>query len=154
MPDLLEVGRVTKSHGVRGEVLVKFTTDRNERWSAGARLRVGDDWMTVLAGRVHHERHIVAFEGVGDRDAADLLRGKIVSAEPIDDPEALFVHVLVGAEVVEVDGTERGRVRSVVENPAADLLELDSGALVPLTFLTEHREGVIVIDPPEGLFDL
>ncbi len=154
MPDLLEVGRVTKSHGVRGEVLVKFTTDRNERWSAGARLRVGDDWMTVLAGRVHHERHIVAFEGIGDRNAADLLRGKIVSAEPIDDPEALFVHVLVGTDVVEVDGTRRGTVRAVIENPASDLLELDTGALVPLTFVVERRRDEIVIEPPAGLFDL
>jgi len=136
------------------EVLVKFTTDRNERWATGARLRVGDEWMTVRAGRVHHERHIVAFEGVADRNAADLLRGKIVSAEPIDDPDALFVHELVGTEVVEVDGTSRGTVRSVIENPAADLLELDSGALVPLTFVTEQRDDVTVIDPPAGLFDL
>ena len=49
---------------------------------------------------------------------------------------------------------EVARIRSVIENPAADLLELDSGALVPLTFVTEQRDDVTVIDPPAGLFDL
>jgi 16S rRNA processing protein RimM len=42
---------------------------------------------------------------------------------------------------------------AVVANPAADLLELDSGALVPVVFVVEHGAGPIVIDPPAGLFD-
>jgi 16S rRNA processing protein RimM len=56
--------------------------------------------------------------------------------------------------VVEADGTPRGRCVAVVENPAADLLELESGALVPVVFVTSHSPGRIVIDPPPGLFDL
>jgi 16S rRNA processing protein RimM len=42
----------------------------------------------------------------------------------------------------------------VVANPAADLLELDGGALVPVTFVVGHAAGEITIDPPEGLLDL
>jgi 16S rRNA processing protein RimM len=42
---------------------------------------------------------------------------------------------------------------AVVANPAADLLELESGALVPVVFVTERRADTIVIDPPLGLFD-
>ena len=56
--------------------------------------------------------------------------------------------------MVEVDGTTRGTCVSVVANPAADLLELDTGALVPVVFVTEHAAGRIVIAPPDGLFDL
>jgi 16S rRNA processing protein RimM len=78
----------------------------------------------------------------------------VLAAEPLDDPDELWVHELVGATVVEVGGAERGRVESVLANPASDLLVLDSGALVPLTFVVERTEGRIVIDPPEGLFDL
>ena len=74
-------------------------------------------------------------------------------AEPIDDPDALWVHHLVGAAVVELDGTERGRCVAVIDNPAADLLELDSGALVPVTFVVGFDDGVVTIDPPEGLFE-
>ena len=43
---------------------------------------------------------------------------------------------------------------AVIENPAADLLELESGALVPVVFVVEHDAARIVIDPPDGLFDL
>jgi 16S rRNA processing protein RimM len=63
------------------------------------------------------------------------------------------VHHLVGAAVVELDGTDRGRCTAVIDNPAADLLELESGALVPMTFVVAFDGGVVTIDPPEGLFD-
>ena len=42
----------------------------------------------------------------------------------------------------------------MIDNPAADLLELDSGALVPVVFVTEQSPERIVIDPPDGLFEL
>ena len=53
------------------------------------------------------------------------------------------------------DGTEVGRVASVQDNPAHELLVLDSGALVPVVFVTD-ASGLperVVIDPPEGLLD-
>ena len=64
------------------------------------------------------------------------------------------MHELIGTAVVDVDGTPRGTCVAVVANPAADLLELDTGALVPVVFVTEHSAERIVIAPPDGLFDL
>jgi ribosomal 30S subunit maturation factor RimM len=63
------------------------------------------------------------------------------------------VHQLIGSVVRETDGTERGRVVSVVANPAHDQLVLDTGALVPAVFVVSCADGVTVIDPPDGLFD-
>ena len=42
-----------------------------------------------------------------------------------------------------------------MDNPAADLLVLDTGALVPVVFVvgTPH-DGVIDVDTPDGLFEL
>ena len=56
-------------------------------------------------------------------------------------------------------GVDHGPVVAVQANPASDLLELDSGALVPLRFVVggvEHdRDGRVVrVDPPDGLLDL
>ena len=65
-----------------------------------------------------------------------------------------YEHELVGARVVLVDGEAVGTVTEVESNPAADLLVLDSGALVPVVFITQHEQGRVTIDPPEGLFDL
>ena len=56
-------------------------------------------------------------------------------------------------KVCEADGTKRGRVQSVQANPASDLLVLESGALVPLTFLVEQSGDRLVVDVPDGLFD-
>ena len=47
-----------------------------------------------------------------------------------------------------------GTCVAVVANPAADLIELDGGALVPVTFVVDHAPGVLTVDPPDGLFDL
>jgi 16S rRNA processing protein RimM len=152
--DRLEVGRIAKSHGLRGEVNVALTTNRAERVAPGSVLFDGHDDLVVVSSRPHLERWIVAFEGIDSREAADALRGRALWAEPIEDPDTMWVHQLIGARVVEVDGTERGTVDAVQSNPASDLLVLDSGALVPLTFVTGRAADVVTIDPPEGLFDL
>jgi 16S rRNA processing protein RimM len=152
--DLLEVGRIGRAHGVRGDVLVHLTTDRLERVAVGSRLRAGDRWLTVTASSRSNDRWRVHFEGIDDRNVAESLSGTVLSAEPLDDPDVLWVHHLIGSEVVEVGGARRGRCVAVLDNPAADLLELDSGALVPVTFVVSAAEGVVTIDPPEGLFDL
>ncbi|MDF2733149.1 MAG: rimM, partial [Desertimonas sp.] len=96
---------------------------------------------------------LVTLAELGDRSAAQRFTNTTVYAEPIDDPDEMWVHDLIGAEVVEVSGRSRGTCVAVVANPAADLLELASGALVPVVFVTEQGDGRIVIDPPLGLFD-
>lgn len=151
---LLEVGRIGRAHGVKGDVLVHLTTDRVERLAAGSRLKAGERWLTVTASSRSNDRWRVHFAGVDDRDAAETLARVVLMAEPIDDPDALWIHELIGADVVEVGGTSRGRCVAVIDNPAADLLELESGALVPASFVVSAGGGVITIDPPAGLFEL
>lgn len=153
-PDLLLVGYVRKSHGVRGDVVVRLTTNRLERVATGATLMVGETERTITTSRPHQGDHIVHFDGVDDRNVADALRGAELKAEPIDDPDELWVHELVGCVVVDVEGIERGMVTELVANPASDLLELDTGALVPLRFVTTHDAGTITVDVPDGLFAL
>ncbi len=153
----LEVGRITKPHGLRGEVVVFLTSDYPElRLERGSRLYLDNgDELLVRSSRSHQDRWLVEFEGVVDRVGAERLAGRRLTANALDDPEALWVHELVGARVVEEGtGIERGRVVSVVANPAHDLLELDSGALVPVVFVQSLTDGVVTIAPPEGLFDL
>jgi 16S rRNA processing protein RimM len=153
-PGLLEVGRIGRAHGIKGDVFVDLITDRTERVAVGSRLFGAGRWLTITACSPSGPRWRVHLEGVDDRNAAEALAGTVLSAEPITDPDALWIHELIGAEVVEVDGTRRGRCVAVVANPAADLLELDTGALVPLTFVVTRAEGEITVDVPAGLFEL
>ena len=86
--------------------------------------------------------------------AADALRDTVLMAEPIDDPDGLWVHRLIGAEVVDPAGTVVGIVGAVEANPASDLLVLDTGALIPLRFVVGQEPGRLVVDLPAGLLDL
>lgn len=152
----LEVGRVVKAHALTGEVVVHPVTNRPERFRAGAVLWVGAERRVVASARPHRDRWLVRFEGVDDRDAAEALRGAVVSAEPLGEPPPgeVWVHEVVGAEVRLRSGAVVGRVVAVQANPAHDLLVLDGGALVPMVFVVGQSPGRVVIDPPDGLLDL
>jgi 16S rRNA processing protein RimM len=157
--DRLVVGRVGRAHGLRGEVAVTFSSNRPERSAPGAVLFAGDRELLVEASRPHQGRMLVRFTGIDDRTAAEALLGAELTAAPLtDDVELgereLWVHEVVGAEVQDRSGATVGRVVAVEANPAHDLLVLDGGTLVPMVFVVEQRDGVVVVDPPEGLFDL
>lgn len=134
-------------------MVVTLWTNRAERLEAGSVLCADTGWLTVTAARAFQRRWIVQFAEVGDRSMAESLRGQVLRAEPISDPDELWVHELIGMMVCEADGTERGRVEAVQTNPASDLLVLDSEALVPLTFLVEQSGDRLIVDVPSGLFE-
>jgi 16S rRNA processing protein RimM len=154
---LREVGRIGRAHGVQGELYVSLITDRFERIAPGSRLLAGSRWLTVVESRQQPQRWLVRFEGVDDRTSAEKLTNTPLQAEPLrddDDADALWVHELIGSRVVDQQGVDRGTCTAVLDNPAHDILELDSGALIPVTFVVSCRQGITTIDPPEGLFDL
>lgn len=151
---MLEVGRIAKPHGLRGELAVVLTTERLERLAPGATLHTAEGPLEVVSSRPHQAGHLVTFLGVTDRDGAEALRGRVLLAAPLDDPDEVWVHDLVGRDVVEGDGTPRGRVTALEVNPASDLLVLEGGALVPLTFVLDPAADPLVVDAPDGLFDL
>jgi 16S rRNA processing protein RimM len=140
-PSRLEVARVGRAHGLRGEVAVTFTSNRPER----------------TAARRHQGRWLVQFDDVRDRTQAEQLLGVVLTGDVIDDQDLgdhLWVHEMIGSAVVDRDGHELGTVASVEANPAHDLLVLDGGALIPIVFVTEHAAGRIIVDVPDGLFEL
>ena len=150
----LEIGRVARPHGLRGEVVVVLVTDRLERLAPGSFLDADGRPLRVAAARPHRRNHIVSFDEITDRAAAESLQGVTLRAPAIADPNELWVHELIGAPVVTMDGVHVGVVEAVEANPASDILVLENGALVPATFVVEQREDTtVVIDPPEGLLD-
>jgi 16S rRNA processing protein RimM len=155
---VLEVGRIVKPHGIKGEVVVELITNRTERVAPGSVLTTASGPLEVERSRRFEAtgagRWIVAFRGVVDREGAEGLRGEVLQADPVEDPDGLWVHQLVGAEVVDRDGIVLGTVEAVEANPASDLLVLNTGTLIPLRFVVDHRSGQVEVDPPPGLLDL
>ena len=158
----LEVGRFGRPHGVKGQIYIKLSTDRSERVQIGARLWAGE-WFEVSArtsmANTGADRWVVGIVGIDDRNDVERLVNKVVWAEPIDDPGAVWVHQVIGAKVLDTDGIDRGVCIAVLKNPANDLLELESGALVPVLFVESVVPDdiggfVVTIDPPDGLFEV
>ena len=153
---MLQVGRIVKPHGLRGDVIVSLATNRDERVAPGSVLTTDDGrTMTVLRSSPHQGRFIVTFEGLSGIDDAERARGTELFAPPLDDPDALWIHDLIGAEVEDSTGRVLGTVESVEANPASDLLVLDGGALIPLRFVVGNEPGVrVTVEVPDGLLDL
>jgi 16S rRNA processing protein RimM len=150
----LEVGRIVKAQGLRGQVLVDLWSDRRERLTAGNTLLSERGPLVVVAAAAHQARFIVTFDRIDSREEAERWRGVVLSAPRIDDASVIWIDQLYGAEVVDVAGVRRGVVVDVEANPASDLMVLDSGALVPLTFVVAvDANRRVEIDPPEGLFE-
>jgi 16S rRNA processing protein RimM len=167
------VGRIVKPHGVRGELVVDVRTDSAElRFAAGSVLfvtaRDGSAVrpLTVTAARPHSGRLLVFFDGVAGREAADELRGVVLSANAVDlpdieDPDEFYDHQLEGLAVVTVAGAAVGTVREVLHGAGGDLLAIDRGpgdeVLVPFVHQIVPEVDVpgrrIVIDPPPGLLE-
>jgi 16S rRNA processing protein RimM len=152
----LAVGRIVKPHGLRGDVIVSLTTNRDERVAVGSTLEDTEGRMfEVDRSTPHQGRFIVTFRGVNSIDEAETLRDRALFAPPIEDPDALWVHHLVGSAVFDTAGIRLGIVDGVQANPASDLLVLDGGALIPLRFVVDHQPGVrVTVEVPDGLLDL
>jgi 16S rRNA processing protein RimM len=165
------VGRIGKPHGIRGDVTIEVRTDEPERrFEAGAVLRVepprGSAFplgaLTVREARWHSSTLLVAFEELGDRNAAEGARGLLLHATlPADaspeDPDEYYAHQLAGLAAYDEDGAHLGEVTRLLGGGAQDLLVVSTPdgrealvpfvkALVPEVDLAGRR--VVIADRP------
>ncbi|MGZ4124339.1 MAG: ribosome maturation factor RimM [Actinomycetota bacterium] len=120
------VGRVTRAHGVKGEVAVMVLTEVGERFEPGGVVYLEDGRrLSVAESRPHRGRMLVTFDGVRDRDAADnLVQRKLVVPESESPPlpdGSYWDHQLIGSEVVTESGRSLGELRDVIHTPANDV---------------------------------
>lgn len=171
----LQIGRVVKPHGVRGELVVEPTTDDPEgRFAVGTvltgRQRGKERTLTVTATRPHQGRLLVTVAEVSDRTDADTLRGLRFFGDPVIDPdgEAYYDHQLEGLRVLDCGQVDEetanarayegespepvdiGVVSGVTHGPAGTLLEVAVDADAPLatagsTVLVPFRRAIVPI---------
>lgn len=143
------VGRITKAHGVRGEVAVQVLSDNPERFADGAAVWLeGGRRLTVSGSRGKGSRLLVAFEGVGDRTAAEALRGAAIvvpeSMLPRLPEGEYWPHELERCEVVTQSGRSLGRIEDVIPNPANDIWVAVSDGTE--TLIPAIRDVVVSVD--------
>ncbi len=164
------VGRIARAHGIRGEVVVNVETDfPHERFRPGAELYVkqgpGVKVLVLATVRFHHERPVMALDGVEDMNAAMALAGTELRV-PVERlmplPGGTFYrHDLVGCGVETRNGERIGVVTNVEGTLGRSRLVVETSggeALIPLVeaicIAIAPADKRIVIDPPEGLLEL
>lgn len=171
-PAWIEVGRISRAHGVRGEVRVISDSDNPERFAEGSVLYARPSQVDALGSRNVQRRRliidsvrgtgtspIVAFRETDSREAAESLRGYVLEVAAADLPtladDEFYPFDLEGLLVRNQDGQVIGRVTQVADCPAHALLSvrLESGEKVLVPFvaaavpLVAAEKGFVVVDP-------
>ena len=127
--ELVRVGRVGRPHGLQGAFVVEEASEAPERFEVGATLYAGGAAARVVESKRARGRPVVRLDRRVDR-GTELAVPR--DALPPPEEDAYYVFQLVRLDVVEEGGRGRGRVAEVTPGVANDVLELDSGALLPL----------------------
>lgn len=154
---LLAVGRVAGAFGVRGEVRISaFTEEPLALARFGAlRRQDGSPALTITTAREAKGGLICRCDGVETKEQADALRGLRLfiarDALPEPDEDEFYLADLIGLAVVDPAGAPVGKVKSVQDFGAGDILEIipeEGGATWYLPFT---REAVPEVKIAEGL---
>ena len=172
MEDLIITGKIIGAHGVRGEVKVFPLTDNARRFLSmkkcyltGAKLENPVE-TTVVSARIDRGNVLVKFEGVLDRDKAELLRGRFIAVDRKDavklKKDNYFITDLKGLKVIDDDRGEVGTVIDCFETGPQFTLEIkrDKKKNLMIPFVKAYcyevsiEEGFIKCKMPDGLYEL
>jgi 16S rRNA processing protein RimM len=159
--DLVEIGRVTRPHGIRGELRVQLHWPESDAFEHAGSVTLERDGRTLFSGKVVSARRaekavLLKLQGVDDRNAAESFRDALVSvprsALPPLEPGEYYLCDLVGAKVV-APGAEVGEVVEVRAHPSVDtiVVKTPDGTLLeqPLT-----DPWIVSVDAEKKLVEL
>jgi 16S rRNA processing protein RimM len=125
----VRIGKVGRPHGIDGAFFVEQPSDDERWWKTGASFLAGGEPVEVVTHRRSSGRPVVKL----DRDVE---RGTLLEVErdalPPTEADEYYAFELVGLTVQEETGRELGSVKVVTAGIANDVLELDSGVLLPM----------------------
>ena len=158
----IEAGRITNTHGVRGEVKIEVWLDTPADLGRYKRVFIDGTEIRLLSARAQNRFAIAALEGITDINAAMPLKGKTVWIAREDaklPPGGYFLQDLIGARVVDEDGGEVGTLTEILERPANDVYVVTGAAgreilipAVPAFILRADADaGLITVRLLEGM---
>lgn len=170
MEDLLQVGIITSTHGVRGEVKVYPTTDdpRRFRRLKEVVLDTGREKLNLEIEGVKFFKQfvILKFKGLDNINDIEKYRQKSLyvtrkNAVRLQRDE-YFIADLIGLKVQDEDSTELGTVKDVIETGANDVYEVEMAdgrslllpAIKQCILNVDVENGMMQVHVLEGLLDL
>ena len=167
MSDLICIGAVAGSFGVRGEVRLKSFCAVPEDIETYSPLQSedGSQSFSVSLTRVTNNGFVAILGGIDTKEQADAIKGLRLFAPrdalPNLPDDEYYYSDLTGLDVYDTGGNLLGQVKSVMNHGAGDLLEVHGPGLKDTVLLPFTQEAVptvdmvqrrIIADPPNGLF--
>lgn len=158
----IEAGRITNTHGVRGEVKIEVWLDSPADLQQYRRVFIDGQERKLLSARPQNRFAIARLEGVDDVNAAMPLKGKTVMIAREDaplPPGGYFLQDLLDARVVREDGTPVGVLTEILERPANNVYvvtdpegkEILIPAVPAFILGADAEEGVVTVRLLEGM---
>ena len=163
----IETGKITGTHGIRGEVRVQPWSDSPESLAEFDVLyldREGKSSLKIKSARAHKNMVLMKIDGVDTVEAAEAFRNKVIylNRDDVELPEGShFIDDLVGCEVYDTAGGELlGKLCDVSATGANDVWHIKRDGreyLVPaipdVVDEVDIDNGIIKISPLKGIFD-
>lgn len=162
----IKIGQVVNVVGLKGEVKVYHYSDYKERFEEFDQLYLEDTLHHIERVRYQNNMVILKLSEIDNRNQAEAQKGKdvfITEAELRELPEGTYyIRDLLGANVVQDDGTLLGVLTDVIQNSAQDLYEVElenkKKVLIPVVddFVLDinPEEKKITVKLIDGLLDL
>lgn len=125
--------KVTAPHGIQGEIKLYTVTGEPGLFTNTKEVyeQRGTEWfpLQVLSARVHQRVLIMKLEGLSDRNAAEMWRGRELflplAGLPVKAGNEFFRHEIIGFTVLDTLEGTLGQIREVIEMPAQDVIVMD-----------------------------
>jgi 16S rRNA processing protein RimM len=138
----VQIGKVGRPHGIDGAFFIEQPSSDDRWWKTGARFLAGGQEVEVIAHRRSSGRPVVKLD-------THVERGAVLEVErdalPATEDDEYYAFQLIGLPVAEDNGRALGSVKVVAPGVANDVLELDTGALLPMV-----EECILKIDLEAG----
>jgi 16S rRNA processing protein RimM len=134
----VHIGKIGRPHGIDGAFFVEQPSEDGRWWQTGATFLADGAPVEVVAHRRSSGRPVIKLNRPAERGAALEVEQ---DALPPTEPDEYYAFQLLGLPVVEENGRELGSVKVVTPGVANDVLELDTGVLLPMV-----EECILTID--------
>lgn len=126
-PEFLVIGRLGRTHGVKGEILMTVLTDFPERIVPGAKVFIGPDHKEAIikSCRAINQGLLIAFKGYPNPEKTSEFRNQFIQIltsdrHPLPDGE-FYYHQLLGLAVITESGQVLGSLVEILETGANDV---------------------------------
>ena len=163
--EVYKIGRLGKSHGIKGEISFQFDDDVFDRVDADYLVLEIDGILVPFFMEEYRFRSdslaLVKFCDIDTQERASELTGCDVyfPRDLADEDDTPTLASLVGFDIVEVSNNKKvGTIASIDDSTANILFELEDGRLIPATddLITDinTKDRTIKMEIPEGLLEL